>query len=547
MEETTKLCDSNYCRLCGEKNENGTRIFQSKENNLDLSQLINKYLPITVEDDKKFPTSICPGCHIQLEATKLFMDLIVEGQAKLRYLYNLQQKALKQQEEQAKQLLQGVLILNDDGTIQPYEDADGNQLLIQVLPDKLYPANHDLLLKAEGLEKPKKRRGRPPKTLAPPVEKDKKTDESKPTTEAETQERETTLNDDSVRQRRKIKAPARFVGVVEGEELEKLLKEEGVIEKDDGPESPVTEVIGKLVNINGETPAEDVVITQKQKARLALGTITDRKRNKERYQCDLCSNSYASYGRYRQHRKSHKIIHYICKEEGCEFKSEQLEDVEQHKKETGHADVVGQIVVSLLDQVPQLPEENNENDPTKTIVEQTENTESNKEPGQPSVPKNTCSTCGKTFRCKQNLEVHERSIHKMVRSHKCHHCNKSFSYANSLKSHMVTHAAATGNRLTQHMCNLCNRGFTHQSSLIYHKETAHNNGNVFVCVKCGKRFNHKQRLVRHQLVHTDSRPFVCQECNATFKSRASLKNHQAIHRGEKRFACKMCGQKFSYK
>ncbi|VEN48893.1 unnamed protein product, partial [Callosobruchus maculatus] len=542
MEDTTKLCDSNYCRLCGEKNENGTPIFQSKENNLDLSQLINKYLPITVEDDKKFPSSICPGCHIQLEATKLFMDLIVEGQAKLRYLYSLQQKAFKQQEDQAKQLLQGVLILNDDGTIQPYEDADGNQLLIQVLPDKLYPTDHQLSLKAEGLEKPKRRRGRPPKTQVPPVEKEKEVVESKSTTETEKE----ASNDDGVRQRRKVKAPARFVGVVEGEELENLLKEEGVIEKEDAPSAPVTEVIGKLVNINGEALEEDVVITQKQKTRLELGTVRDKKQAKVKYRCDLCTNSYSSYVRYQHHRKSHKILYYICREEGCEYKTEQPEDVEKHKNETGHADVLAQIVVSLLDQAPQLANEKNENGTSKISEEQNKTTQVDTEPSKPSIPKNTCATCGKTFRCKQNLEVHERSIHKMVRSYKCRHCDRSFSYANSLKSHMVTHAAIIGDRLTQHMCNLCNKGFIHQSSLIYHKETAHNTGNIFVCVKCGKRFNHRQRLIRHQLVHTDTRPFVCQECNASFKTRATLKNHLAVHRGEKRFTCKICGQKFAH-
>ncbi|CAH2007131.1 unnamed protein product [Acanthoscelides obtectus] len=164
MVASTKLYDSNYCRLCGEKNENGTQIFGSKENASDLSQLINKYLPIKVEDDKKFPTSICPGCHIQLETTKLFMDLIVEGQAKLRYLHNLQQKSLKQQEAQVKQLLQGVLILNDDGTMQPFGDAEGKQLFIQVLPDnKLYPSTHNLALKALGLDKPKKKEADLPK------------------------------------------------------------------------------------------------------------------------------------------------------------------------------------------------------------------------------------------------------------------------------------------------------------------------------------------------------------------------------------------------
>ncbi|KAL3282759.1 hypothetical protein HHI36_005926 [Cryptolaemus montrouzieri] len=41
-----------------------------------------------VDNDGKYPDKICPGCEIQLEATKLFFDLIIEGQNQLKLIFD---------------------------------------------------------------------------------------------------------------------------------------------------------------------------------------------------------------------------------------------------------------------------------------------------------------------------------------------------------------------------------------------------------------------------------------------------------------------------
>lgn len=74
------LYNSNVCRLCGEENDNGTLLYLCEENNQDLSEVINTYLPIKVTDDGQLPRTICPGCTIQLEATVEFLTLIINGQ-----------------------------------------------------------------------------------------------------------------------------------------------------------------------------------------------------------------------------------------------------------------------------------------------------------------------------------------------------------------------------------------------------------------------------------------------------------------------------------
>nr|CAH7714771.1 unnamed protein product [Callosobruchus chinensis] len=172
--------------------------------------------------------------------------------------------------------------------------------------------------------------------------------------------------------------------------------------------------------------------------------------------------------------------------------------------------------------------------------------------------------------------IYGRSIHKMVRSYKCRHCDKSFSYAVSLKSHMVTHAAITGERLTQLMCNLCNKGFLHQSSLTYHKETAHNTvesnglhfrlmlGDIkgFTWSKANCMFfsNHcchylqhvpkygyysRTSLIVHERWHEGKKPFKCEICKKDFAQKGNLLEHQRTHTGEKPFCCDVCGRKFT--
>lgn len=42
------LYNSTVCRLCGEENDNGNLLYSTEENDQNLSQIINTYLPITV-------------------------------------------------------------------------------------------------------------------------------------------------------------------------------------------------------------------------------------------------------------------------------------------------------------------------------------------------------------------------------------------------------------------------------------------------------------------------------------------------------------------
>lgn len=93
-----------------------------------------KFKLFQIENDQKFPTKICPGCHIQLEATKSFMDLIIQGQIKLRQLYKLQQDKLYRQEKQRLQLEEALKNVNPNSSVDTYtiqSDETGEKFLIQ--------------------------------------------------------------------------------------------------------------------------------------------------------------------------------------------------------------------------------------------------------------------------------------------------------------------------------------------------------------------------------------------------------------------------------
>lgn len=191
---------------------------------------------LQVEKDAKLPSKICPGCNIQLEATKSFLDLIIEGQDKLRELLKVQHETLKRQEKQRQQLEEALKNVNPNSSVKTYAihtDETGEKFLIQseaecailafekrvlnlefsVISDgPLFPPDHELSIRMEG--KPRRKRGRPPKPASSDLpEQVPKTEATEPGKEHEEEEEEEL--DSEGRRKRKIKVPARFLEAVQ--------------------------------------------------------------------------------------------------------------------------------------------------------------------------------------------------------------------------------------------------------------------------------------------------------------------------------------------
>ncbi|CAG2061418.1 unnamed protein product [Timema podura] len=235
------LYDSTICRLCGEENDSGVFLYTNEELEPDLSALVNKYLPCKIQDDGKLPRTICPGCNIQLQATVQFFDLLVEGQKKIREMWKSQvemQRRLEKDRQRSEHSGISLLVttetpVNADGEQDGEEETTEKRIVIQILEDgTLYAPDHKMTLQMEGLEKPRRKRGRPPKR-PPDPEEDRAKELEEPLENPPEEEME---EDADGRKRRRIKVPQRFKEAVQGKELDRIFKEEGLINEDEDEE-----------------------------------------------------------------------------------------------------------------------------------------------------------------------------------------------------------------------------------------------------------------------------------------------------------------------
>ncbi|KAH3857295.1 hypothetical protein DPMN_099901 [Dreissena polymorpha] len=121
-----------------------------------------------------------------------------------------------------------------------------------------------------------------------------------------------------------------------------------------------------------------------------------------------------------------------------------------------------------------------------------------------------CEICGKTFKSKWGLKLHDKR-HRGTGRFAC--CGKTFY---------------TKQAFNRHRCSI------------------HGVEKPFPCEQCGKKFSTKDDLNRHVRREVAAKQFTCSICNATLREKIDLQAHLATHNGEKNFACDMCEKSPSF-
>ena len=156
-----------------------------------------------------------------------------------------------------------------------------------------------------------------------------------------------------------------------------------------------------------------------------------------------------------------------------------------------------------------------------------------------------CELCGKTFRLKQSLKLHNKCAHlKDVQTFACDLCSEIFHY----KRGLMTHLKNQHDKIEGFRCEECSSQFSSAKGLQSHSE-----GSCMkhMCTDCGKRYRIKGKLDQHRKIHhidhNENKTHVCDDCGNGFMYKQVLTEHIRGHRNLKEFKCEPCNRAFNRK
>ncbi|XP_032997779.1 uncharacterized protein LOC117042339 [Lacerta agilis] len=138
-----------------------------------------------------------------------------------------------------------------------------------------------------------------------------------------------------------------------------------------------------------------------------------------------------------------------------------------------------------------------------------------------------CQYCGEHKRTKRLLVNHERIHRRNKKTFQCLECGKSFYQKNYLASHQRGHVRK---KLSER--SNADQKTTTGNPRSLKRGNPHRRKTPWLCFKCGKRFDCKYNLTRHQKTHLAEKPFRC-VCGRGFVEMWHLKRHEKTQQNKK--------------
>ncbi|XP_018579470.1 zinc finger protein 62 homolog [Anoplophora glabripennis] len=157
-----------------------------------------------------------------------------------------------------------------------------------------------------------------------------------------------------------------------------------------------------------------------------------------------------------------------------------------------------------------------------------------------------CSCCKKCFETKDDLKHHQQLDHADILS--CHDCgDKIFANPDSLRSHRHIFHKGVPRKEYVYICEKCGKKFKQKTVLQMHNETNCSKGLFFQCDVCRKEFSSDHTRKAHMRVHSSEKNLTCKFCGKGFHWKGQLKVHERSHTGEKPYTCLFCPSAFAYR
>nr|NP_001071854.1 zinc finger protein [Ciona intestinalis]BAE06766.1 zinc finger protein [Ciona intestinalis] len=173
-----------------------------------------------------------------------------------------------------------------------------------------------------------------------------------------------------------------------------------------------------------------------------------------------------------------------------------------------------------------------------------------------------CPVCPKEYALNRELQIHLR-IHKPGFRHQCKHCSMKFISTEGRRKHILqehkTYACKNigcksafvsqelldqhpcmKTKEKKHQCEVCGVTFRLAEYMRRHVSAVHVKEKPFKCTECERHFNRPEQLKLHQITHSKERRYKCDLCGKTFRQPAGLWKHKRKHNGGY-FVCEICG------